>query len=112
MNAGFGVRWLETLAVAVFVYERTGSAFLVAIVTMLRVLPMGLFGVFIGAAADRIDRRLVLTGVVALMLASSGTLALLAHGGALEVWHLAVASFVNGIGWAMDNLVRRAIRDA
>jgi len=25
----------------------------------------------------------------------------------LEVWHLAVASFVNGIGWAADNPVRR-----
>jgi MFS family permease len=105
----FGVRWLETLAVAVFVYERTGSAFLVAMVTMVRVLPMGLFGVFIGAAADRIDRRLVLVLVVALMLASSGILALLAHSGALEVWHLAVASFVNGIGWAMDNPVRRVM---
>jgi MFS family permease len=105
----FGVRWLETLAVAVFVYERTGSAFLVAMVTMLRVVPMGLFGVFIGAAADRIDRRLALALVVALMLASSGILALLAHWGALEVWHLAVASFVNGIGWAMDNPVRRVM---
>jgi MFS family permease len=78
-------------------------------VTMLRVVPMGLFGVFIGAAADRIDRRVALALVVALMLASSGTLALLAYAGQLEVWHLAVASFVNGIGWAMDNPVRRVM---
>jgi MFS family permease len=105
----FGVRWLETLAVAVFVYQRTGSAFFVAVVTMLRVLPMGLFGAFMGAVADRLDRRLALVMVVALMLASSASLALLAYGGELEVWHLALASFVNGIGWATDNPVRRVI---
>jgi MFS family permease len=78
-------------------------------VTMLRVLPMGLFGVFIGAAADRLDRRSALVIVVALMLANSAGLALLAYGGQLEVWHLAVASFVNGSGWAMDNPVRRVM---
>jgi MFS family permease len=105
----FGVRWVETLAVAVFVYERTGSAFLVAVVTMLRVVPMGLFGIFIGAAADRVDRRRALVAVVALMLATSALLALLAFLGRLEVWHLALASFVNGVGWAMDNPVRRVM---
>ena len=37
------------------------------------------------------------------------TLALLAWAGSLAVWHLAVASFVNGIGWAADNPVRRTL---
>lgn len=105
----FAVRWLEMLAVAVFVYERTGSAFLVAVVTMLRIVPMGLFGAFIGAAADRLDRRRALIGVVALMLTTSAVLALLAATGRLEVWHLACASVLNGIGWAMDNPVRRVM---
>ena len=59
----FTVRWLETIAVAVFVYERTHSPFLVAMMTMLRLLPMGLFGAFMGAAAERLDRRIVLIGV-------------------------------------------------
>ena len=27
----------------------------------------------------------------------------------LEVWHLAVASFVNGVAWATDNPVRRVM---
>jgi hypothetical protein len=35
------VRWLETVAVGVVVYQRTESAFLVAMMTMLRLLPMG-----------------------------------------------------------------------
>ena len=105
----FTVRWLETVAIGVFVYQRTSSPFLVAMMTMLRLLPMGLFGVFLGAAAERVDRRATLVGVVLLMGATSGTLALLAHAEQLTVWHLAVASFINGVGWATDNPVRRVM---
>jgi MFS family permease len=105
----FTVRWLETVAVGVVVYQRSGSAFLVAMMTMLRLLPMGLFGVFLGALAERFDRRLTLIGVVILMGATSAILAILAWAGALQVWHLALASFVNGCGWATDNPVRRVM---
>ena len=34
------VRWLEMLALALFAYQLTGSAFVVAMLTMLRMLPM------------------------------------------------------------------------
>ena len=103
----FAVRWLETLVVAVVVYQRTGSAFLVAMMTMLRLLPMGLFGAFLGAAAERWERRTSLLLVLLSLLLSSLVLALLAYAGRLEVWHLAVVSFWNGVGWATDNPVRR-----
>ena len=103
----FAVRWLETLVVAVVVYDRTGSAFLVAMMTMLRLLPMGLFGAFLGAAAERWERRTSLLLVLASLLLSSLVLAMLAYAGRLEIWHLGVVSFWNGVGWATDNPVRR-----
>jgi MFS family permease len=68
---------------------------------------MGLFGAIIGAAAERFDRRRVLVLVVATSMAVTLALAVLASLGAIEVWHLAVASFINGIGWAADHPVRR-----
>jgi MFS family permease len=105
----FTVRWLETVAVGVFVYQHSRSAFLVAMMTMLRLLPMGVFGAFIGAWAEKIDRRITLIAVVMLMLATSASLALLAYNGHLEIWHLAAASFLNGLGWATDNPVRRVM---
>ena len=105
----FAVRWLEMLVVGVFVYQHTGSAFDVALMTMLRMLPMALFGAFIGAAAERIERRTALIAVVLVMLTSSVCLAILAYAGQLAVWHLAVASFVNGVAWAADNPVRRVM---
>lgn len=103
------VRWLEMLAVGVFVYEQTGSAFDVALMTLLRMLPLALFGAVIGALAERVERRGALIGVVLLMLATSLTLAMLAYAGILALWHLALASFVNGIAWAADNPVRRVM---
>jgi MFS family permease len=103
----FIVRWIETITMAVFTYQETDSAFMVAFVTMLRIVPMGVLGVLLGAAADRLERRTALLMIVTASLATSGTLALLARSGNLAVWHLAVASFINGIGWAADNPVRR-----
>ena len=85
----FVVRWVETVAVGVFVYQHTGSAFIVAMMTMLRLLPMGLFGAFIGAIAERMERRTTLIVVVASMVITSLALAILAHLHLLAVWHLA-----------------------
>jgi MFS family permease len=103
----FMVRWMETLAMAVFVYQRTESPFLVAMTQMLRLLPMALFGAFLGVAADRMQRRTALAIVTLMMAGSSGALGLLAWSGQLQVWHIMLACFVNGIGWAADNPVRR-----
>ncbi len=105
----FVVRWLEILAVGVFAYAATGSAFIVAMLTMLRLLPMGLFGAFLGAAADRMDRRRALLLVVLSQAVTSAVIAALAFFDTVAVWHLAVASFMNGIAWASDNPVRRAM---
>ena len=103
------VRWVETVAVGVVVYQRTDSAFLVSMMTMLRLLPMGLFGAFLGALAERFDRGKTLLAVVLLMSATSVVLVILDRMGQLEIWHLALASFINGCGWCTDNPVRRVM---
>ena len=101
------VRWLEMLALALFAYQLTGSAFVVVMLTMLRMLPMGLFGAVIGAASEHLDRRRALVLVVSMSMVVTLALAILASLDAIAVWHLAVASFVNGISWAADHPVRR-----
>jgi MFS family permease len=72
-------------------------------------LPMALFGAPIGALAERLERRTALTVVVVSMLLSSLVLALLAWSNTLEVWHVALVSFVNGVAWTTDNPVRRTM---
>ena len=51
------LRWLELLAISVYVLEVSGSPFLVALMTFLRMAPMFLFGIPAGALADRYDRK-------------------------------------------------------
>ena len=103
------VRWLETLAIGLFAYKVTESAFVVATLTMLRMLPMGLFGVFMGAAADRFEGRSTLISILLLSMFTTVSLAVLSSIGLLQVWHLGVAAFINGICWTADNPVRRVM---
>jgi MFS family permease len=105
----FLVRWLEILVFGVFAYQHTGSAFVVASLTMLRLLPLALFGVPFGALAARIPRRPALIVMLAALAATATILMVVALSGHLAVWHLGVASFVNGLVWAADNPVRRAL---
>ena len=101
------VRWLETVVVGVVVYQQTNSAFVAAAITMLRLLPMALFGAFLGSFAEIFDRRLPLAALIGLMAVTSAALSVVVWTSTLEVWQLAVASFVSGCGWATDNPLRR-----
>lgn len=102
-------RWLEMLAVGIFVFEVTGSPLLVAAMLMLRMLPLALFGAWTAEFASRFDRRRVLQVVLGGLTLLAGTLAGLAALGWLEVWHVAVGAFLTGIAWAMDFPLRRTL---
>src|SRR5216684_2200500 len=71
----FAVRWLEMIVVGVFVYQHTGSAFQVALMTMLRMLPMVIFGPLIGAYVERFERRRAQIAVTVSLLATAVVLA-------------------------------------
>jgi MFS family permease len=103
------VRWLDVLSFGVFAYQQTQSAFWVASMMLLRMLPMGLFGLFMGALASRIPRRSGLLVSQGLLLATTLVLLLVAALDALQVWHLAVASFISGVMWAGDLPMRRGL---
>lgn len=100
-------RWLEMLVIGILVFQQTGSPFLVAAMTLLRLVPMGLFGALLGVVADRVQRSRALIAVLMLQAFSIGMLAMLAFAGELAVWQIALACFANGFGWAADNPVRR-----
>jgi len=102
------VRWLEMLVFGVYVFAETRSATITAAMTLLRILPLALFGAFAGAVADRVDRRrLMQWGLVGMSTLSAG-LAALAWSGRIEVWHLGVAAFLGGIFWITDFPIRKA----
>lgn len=103
------VRWLEILAFAVFTYEHTQSALWVAGLMTLRMLPLALFGVALGALAARVSRRRFLLLGHAVLIATCVMLMLLSAFGSVEVWHLAAASAIHGAVWATDMPMRRGL---
>ena len=103
------IRWIEILAFAVFTYDQTKSALWVASLMMLRLLPLSLFGLALGALASHLPRRRLLIVTHAVLFATCLLLLMMSAFGKIEVWHLAVASFVNGITWAGDMPLRRAL---
>jgi len=103
------VRWLEFLAVGIFAYDVTGSAFLVALLALLRFLPLALFGIFMGALADISDNAkllrvgFALAGVVSVVMTGLFVFEIATY------WHVALAVFASGTLWATDLPVRRKL---
>ena len=103
------IRWLEFLAIGVYVLALTGSAAQVAFMMMLRMAPLALLSAVAGALADRLGGRRLLLTVVALGIAASGVQAGLAWFDRLALWHVAIGSFLSGIIWAVEMPVRRTM---
>ena len=103
------VRWLQLLALGLYTFQITGSPLLVSVVPMLWMLPMALCGPFIGVAADRISRKALLVGSLALVLVVAATLTAVSSAGPLEFHYVALASVLGGIFWASDMPVRRRL---
>ncbi len=103
------MRWLETVALGVFVFDLTESAFLVGFIGFLRMAPMLVLGAFIGAFADRANRRAILAIANIILAAVYLTLALLILADRIELWHVSLGAFIAGVVWATDFPVRRAM---
>jgi MFS family permease len=103
----YAVRFIETVGIAVYVYQLSDSAFVVAAMSLLRLLPMAMFGVILGTILDGFERRWSLFAILAGLLVLDAALASVIWAGALQTWHLAAASFFGGFAWAADNPVRR-----
>ena len=103
------IRWFQLLALGVYTFETTNSPLLVSVVPLLWMLPLALCGPPIGAIADRLNRRTLLAGFLAMITLVSSFMAGLAWLGELEFQHIAVASLLSGIFWAADMPVRRRL---
>src|SRR5216684_2272019 len=106
-GVGNAMRWLELLVAGIFTYDVTHSAFLVAVVTVARSLPMLFLGPIAGVVAEAVSRKRLLLAQLFGMAAVSAVLALLAFAGTIRVWHIALGGAVTGIAWASELAVRR-----
>ena len=103
------VFWLETVALGLYVYELTDSAFAVGFIGFLRLVPLLLLGAVIGTIADRLNRRMMLAAINLTLATVYLTLGVLVVTGRVELWHVSAGAFIGGILWATDFPVRRAM---
>ncbi|MFW5834726.1 MAG: MFS transporter [Pseudomonadota bacterium] len=101
------LRWLELLAIGVFVFAATGRAFDVAWFFFLRMLPMLGLGIAIGTALGYVElRRLYRSALLALACTYLVLFALEASS-LLRLWHVGVGCVLSGLFWALDLPLRR-----
>src|SRR3712207_2424545 len=99
-----GSSWLTNLgdgiavaAVPLLIASQTQDPALVALAALLQRLPWLLFGLYAGAIADRVDRRLLVVAVDALRAAVLTVLVLLLVTGRVDVGVVLATSFVLGV---------------
>jgi predicted MFS family arabinose efflux permease len=90
-------------------YEITGSPLRLGAVNIAGAIPRVVFTLFGGVLADRLDQRKLIAsaqGVSAAVIVALGTLTLV---GAIEFWHLMVASFFIGVSQSIDEPSRTSL---
>ena len=90
-------------ALPLLVYGLTGSAINLALVTAAEYLPYLLFGSFIGAAVDRLDRKRLMVAADLLQVVVISSVPLLAFVGSLPIWWIYAVGFVSSTLWVLFN---------
>jgi MFS family permease len=103
------VRWLEVLALGIFVFDLTGSPFQVALMLILRMLPLVLVGPLTGVLAERANRRSVMISCLLVMSLICLGFAVLSWNVHLSVSYLGLSAVLNGLFWTLENPVRRPL---
>lgn len=93
--------WIQAIALGWLVYDITGSASWLGIVSFCGNAPTLVLGLVGGAIADRASRRLIMTTSLLILAAGSGTLAAIHAFGHLTVWHVIAVAMTGGLATAL-----------
>ncbi len=101
--------WMQNVANGWLILQMTNSPLWLGILGLSFALPMIVIPPFAGAVVDRVHRvRLLFITQSAQMLTAIG-LAILTWLGAIQVWHILLASFIGATALAFDNPARQAL---
>ena len=100
-------RWADMVVIGWLTLELTESPLMVGIVAGSKMAGY-LAAPFMGVAADRMDRRLLLIIAAVVNVAVSAVMLLLFASGWLALWHIIVLALVSSLTWALDNPTRNA----
>ena len=101
--------WMQTLAQSWLVYELTGSALLLGVVSFVQGVPALFLSLVGGVLADRIERRTLMVATQTINMALAFLLAGLTLSGLVRVEHVLVIAFLSGLVNAINTPVRQGI---
>jgi MFS family permease len=101
--------WMEQVARPLLIFELTGSALMVGLVTATRMLPQLLVGLWAGVVADRADKRQILLTSQLVTLMTHFATAVLILGGLIEPWMVFATTFIAGSSMAFNQPARQSL---
>lgn len=101
--------WMQIVAQGWLIYRLSHSAVLLALDQFLGGIPIFLFSLIGGVAADRVERRRILLGSQYVQLASAGILTILVATGKVHVWEILCLSAVSGFAQAFGGPAYQAL---
>ena len=102
-------RWMDVVVMGLLVLEMTDSAFQVALLFVFRWLPMLAFALISGMVADRANRWAIMMVSRMVAVAITGAILVLVLTGAVEPWHVFIASFFLGWLFVLEFPSRRSL---
>ena len=100
--------WMQQVAQAWLVLQLTGDPIWLGIVATAQFLPVMVFGLFAGVAADALPKRRVLIATQVSMMVLAAVLAALVVANVVQVWMIVALAFLLGIANAVDMPVRQS----
>jgi predicted MFS family arabinose efflux permease len=101
--------WMQIVAQGWLIYRLSHSAFLLALDQFLGGIPIFLFSLIGGVAADRMERRRILLGSQYVQMFNAVLLTVLVATGLVHVWQILCLSFVSGLAQAFGGPAYQAL---
>lgn len=97
------------MAIIFYLTEKTGSAMVLSMASLVGFLPYAVFGPAIGVLVDRYDRKKIMISADLIIAAAGAVLAIVALFTELPVWMVMVVLFIRSIGTAFHTPALNAV---
>jgi len=101
--------WMEQIVRPLLILALTDSALMVGLVVAARMVPMLLFGLLAGVAADRLDRKKILLTTQSVTLSMHVLMAALIFTDVIQPWHVFATTFISGTSMAFNQPSRQSL---
>ena len=97
------------MAIVFYLTEKTGSAMVLSMASLVAFLPYAVFGPAIGVLVDRYDRKKIMIGADLIIAAAGALLAFIALYMELPVWTVMAVLFIRSVGTAFHTPALNAV---